>query len=157
MALTGQRLKALVALLVFAVSPLSVCAQAVCSFSCSFHEDSVRDSGLNSGKGNQVRLHSVEQSAGMHCHNLANSDGTHPGAFRSHDGACHRDTCVSSEGAAAASVVAQGNWSTAPTGIVAAKLFGSTPLPTALTVGHRPRNYRLACPDFLAASGTLRI
>jgi hypothetical protein len=158
MALTSQWRSVLAALLVFAVSPLSTCAQMVCNITCSFHGTMVRDSSLSRPKRNESLPRSVNQSAAMHCHDPANSDGTHPVAFRSHNGACHRDSCVSSEGAAAASVVAQGNWSTAPTDVIAAQLSSAIPLAMpALTGRHRSRNYCVACPDVLAASGTLRI
>src|SRR5579864_6141242 len=158
MALTAQWRSVLVALLVFAVSPLSTCEQMVCNITCSFRRTAVQDSGLSRPKHNESLLRSVNQSAGMHCHDLANSVGTHPLAFRTHNGACHRDYCVSSEGAAAASVVAQGNGSTAPTNVIAAELSSAIPfaMPT-LTGRHRSHNFCVACSDVLAASGTLRI
>ena len=158
MALTAQWRNVLVALVVFAVSPLSMCAQAVCDISCSFHEGTVPDPGLDSPKGDEGQIRSVNQSKAMHCRELANPDRTHPCAFRSRDGSCHGDSCVSLEGAAAASVVARGNWSTAPTEVFAAELSSAIPLAMpALTGRHRSCISCVACLDVLAASGTLRI
>src|SRR5689334_23839585 len=109
MALTAQWRNALAALLVFAVSPLSMCAQAVCNINCSFHEGNVPNPGLHPPKGDEGQIHSANRSKAIHCHELGNSVRTHPCAFRSRDGSCHGDSCVSLEGAAAASVVARGN------------------------------------------------
>src|SRR5262249_5305802 len=127
MVMSAKLRNLLVLWLAFAVSPLSISAQTVCEFSCSFHKTTVRDPDLSNPKRNEALVYSVKQSD-MHCHDQADSSGTHLRAFRNPKGACHRDTCGSPEVAPAASIIAQGKWSTPPTVVIAVGLFSAIPL-----------------------------
>src|SRR5215475_1047478 len=104
MAMSAKLRNLLVLRLAFAVSPLSISAQAVCEFSCSFHKTTVRDPELSNPKRNETLVRSVKQTTGMHCHDQADSNGEHLRAFRNPNGACHRDSCGSPEVAPAASI-----------------------------------------------------
>jgi len=84
-------------LLVFAVSPLSMCAPTVCNITCSFGGTAVLGPRLIGPERKQAVNGSVKRDAGMHCHGPADSDEAHSAAFRNHRGPCHKEKCLSPE------------------------------------------------------------
>ena len=147
----------LIVLVVFAVSPLSVCAQIVCDISCSFQEATVPDSGHKSSKPNQILTTSVNHSTRMHCHEAADADGASSSAFRNLHGACHKDNCASYQ-IGAVPAIPQGKSSTAPAHVIGVEASTVIALATpALVALHRLRNSRTIFSEVLAASRTLRI
>jgi len=144
-------------LLVFAVSPFSACAQAVCHLTCSRHLSAVPDAGPKSPRHREALSGSAAESAGMHCHGRADSDGAHPGVFRNSGRSCHQDNCVLTE-VAAAPAVAQDKGPGAPVQVIRIEpsnfILITTP---TLSECHRWCDPRVSFSDFQAASQTLRI
>lgn len=161
MALTTKLRNLLAALLVFAVSPFSVCAQIACNVTCSLHsagEPKSQRKGLNH---EEVSADSVQHSDGMRCHHVAERDGVHPEAFLSRDRNCQLENC-GVVGAPAAPANAQSERLTGQ-GPWAARLIGGQPS-NAIALGvlaptspHRSWRSRFKFHDVLASCGTLRI
>ena len=156
MAMTAKWRNLLVMLLVFAVSPLSVCASAACNITCSFRDAIIPGPRLSGPERQEAVKGSVKHDAGMHCHGPADADGTHSVAFRNHQGPCHRGECLSPE-VVVAPALAQGNCAD-PTQAIDIEPFAAiTPATPPLAVRHISRNSRTRLPDVFAVSGVLRI
>lgn len=142
-------------LLVFAVSPLAMCAPTVCSITCSFHEAAVRGPRLI-GPGPKGVIGSVKHPAGMHCHGPANSDGAHSGAFRDHQGPCHKEKCLSPEVVVRPALV-QAKYAD-PTQAIRIEPSAAISVATP-SFAARPssRSSRKRLPDVFGVSGILRI
>jgi len=157
MAWTGKWRSFLALWLVFAVSPLSMCAQTVCDLSCSLHETTAYDSGLHKSKGHEALAGSVKRSADMHCHKLSDSPGTHSGAFVDRNGVCHGNNCLLAE-VGTAPAAAQVESSNAPARGIGLEALNAIALGNpALTGVHRLPESCVRCSDAFAVSGTLRI
>ena len=157
MARTGKWRNFLALWLVFAVSPLSMCAQTVCDLSCSLHETTAYDSGLHKSKGHEALAGSVKRSADMHCHKLSDSPGTHSGAFVDRNGVCHGNNCLLAEvgTAPAAAQVESSNALAQAAHIQTLNAIAlGNPAPTGV---HRLPESCVRCSDAFAVSGTLRI
>src|SRR5215469_8480655 len=94
MAMIAKCRHLLAMLLVFAVSPLSMCASTVCNITCSLGGTVFLGPRLIGPERKQAVNGSVNRDAGMHCHGPANSDGAHSAAFRKHRGPCHKEKCL---------------------------------------------------------------
>lgn len=160
MALATKWRNLLAALLVFAVSPFSACAQIACNVTCAFHWAGTRAYGLDSPQSKEVSTASARQSAHMHCHDHEDSSGPHCNDFRSGNGSCRRDACASPE-SDAARVIAKADLSAHRTEVidygVSIHRASAISLATSDPLRPRARNSSTGFHDVLSASGTLRI
>lgn len=155
MAMRAKWRNLLAMLLVFAVSPLSMCASTVCYITCSFHDAALAGPGRTGRERQEAANGSVKHDAGMHCHGPADSGGAHSAAFRDHQSSCHRQKCVSPE-AVVRPVLAQGKCADRAPAInkPAAAMSNATP---SFAARHMSRDSRTRLPDVFAVSGILRI
>jgi hypothetical protein len=156
MAMRAKWRNLLATLLVFAVSPLSLCASTVCYITCSFHEAALAAPGRIGPERQEAVNGSVKHGAGMHCHGPADSDGAHSAAFRDHQGPCHRQKCLSPE-VVVRPALAQGKCADRTPAInikPAAAISLTTP---SFAARRMSRDSRTRLPDVFAVSGILRI
>lgn len=156
MAMIAKCRDLLAMLLVFAVSPLSMCTPTVCSITCSFHEAAVRGSRLIGPDPKEAVIGSVKHPAGMHCHGPANTDGPHSAAFRDHQGPCHKEKCLSPQVVVRPALV-QAKYAD-PTQAIKIEPSAAISLATpSFAAGHLSRSSRTRLPDVFGVSGILRI
>lgn len=156
MAMTAKWRNLLAMLVVFAVSPLSMCASTVCSITCSFLGATVRGARLTGPDRKVAVRSSVKHDAGMHCHGPADADGRRSIAFGNRQGPCHGEKCVPPEGVVRPTLAERK--CTDPTPSVRSEPPVGSQGPPPLAVPHRiPRNFRTGSPGLFAVSGTLRI
>src|SRR5215472_1473728 len=156
MAMIAKCRDLLAMLLVFAVSPLSMCTPTVCSITCSFHEAAVQGPRLIGPEPKEAVIGSVRHDAGMHCHSRANSDGAHSAAFRDHQGPCHKEKCLSPEVVVRPALV-QAKCAD-PTQAIKTEPSAATSLAApSFAARHLSRSARTRLPDVFGVSGVLRI
>lgn len=156
MAMTARWRSLLAMLLVFAVSPLSMCASTVCSITCSFLGATVRGARLTGPERKVAVRSSVKHDAGMRCHGPADADGRRSVAFGNRKGPCHGEKCVPPQGVVRPTLAERK--CTIPTPSIRTEPSAGSQGPPPLVVPHRiPRNFRTGSPGLFAVLGTLRI
>ena len=156
MAMTAKWRSLLALLLVFAVSPLSMCASTACNITCSFHDATIPGPRLIGPEPQEPVQGSVGHDADMHCHAPADSPGAHSVAFRNHQGPCHREKCLSPE-VVVAPTLAQGKSADPTQAIDVEPSAAISPATPSWAACHLPRNSHTRLPDVFAVSGILRI
>jgi hypothetical protein len=156
MAMTAKWRNLLAMLLVFAVSPLSMCASTACNITCSLDHATIPGPRLIGPERREAVKSSVKHDAGMHCHGPADPDGAHSMGFRNHQGPCHREKCLSPE-VVAAPALAQGKCADPTQAIDSEASAAVSPATPSLAVRYISRNSRTKLPDVFVVSGILRI
>lgn len=156
MAMAAKWRNLLAILVVFAVSPLSMCASTACNLTCSFHDAAIPGPRLIGPERQQAVEVSVKHDPGILCHGPADSEGAPSLAFRNHQGPCHREKWLSLE-VVVAPALAQGKCADPTQAINVQPSAAISPATPSLGVRHRSRNSRARLPDVFAVSRILRI
>ena len=154
--MTAKWRNLLAMLLVFAVSPFSMCASSVCSITCSFQRSAAPGSRLIGQQSSEAVRGSGQHDARMHCRGPADSEGAHSVTLRNRKDLCHRDKCLSPE-VVVGPTFAQRRC-TGPTPAVDIDPLAGIPLATpSLVARYLSSHSRKRLPDGFAVSGILRI
>jgi hypothetical protein len=157
MAMTAKWRNLLAMLLVFAISPLSMCASTVCSITCSFLGATVRGARLTGPERKVAVRGSVKHDAGMHCHGPADAEGRRSVALGNRRGPCHGEKCVPPEGVVGPTLAERKCTGPTPSVRIEPSAGISQWTPPSVVPHRIPRNFLTGSPGLFAVSGTLRI